>query len=56
MLKHVVMIKYKPDAPEAHIQRFVQQARDMFVKSQSCLRSRSVAMSSRSRAVGMLCS
>ena len=30
MLKHVVMIKYKPDTPEAHIQRFVQQARDMF--------------------------
>ena len=30
MLKHVVMIKYKPDTSEAHIQRFVQQARDMF--------------------------
>ena len=30
MLKHIVIIKYKPDTPEAHIQRFVQQARDMF--------------------------
>ena len=30
MLKHVVMIKYKPDTPEAHIQHFVRLARDMF--------------------------
>ncbi len=30
MLKHVVMIKYKPETPESHIQRFVERARAMF--------------------------
>jgi len=29
MLKHFVMIKYKPETPEAHIERFVREAEAM---------------------------